>query len=72
MQIRNIALLGDFVLMYAMFGIFNKSISTVRINCKNNNNKTFSKIILHKIILVNLQSFIHLDRKFWKRYIKLR
>ena len=43
MQIRNIALLGDFVSKYAMFGIFNKSISTVRINCKNNNNKTFSK-----------------------------
>jgi hypothetical protein len=43
MQVRNIALLGDFVSKYAMFGIFNKSISTVRINCKNNNNKPFSQ-----------------------------
>ena len=43
MQIRNIALLGDFVSKYAMLGIFNKSISTVRINCKKNNNKAFSQ-----------------------------
>ena len=60
MQIRNIALLGDFVLMYVMFGMLKKAFAQFALIVKRIIIKRLLKKILHKIILVNLQSFIHL------------